>query len=366
MQRLSVFSVLSFLITLLFTSCYSYNPIYERDSNFSLSPKLENYETEVSVNKFYKPITDSQELEKFIISDINRNVITKNEFQEPIGKLNIELDYDYGEIADIENIHFMLLGIPTILGFPWSTGVLWLTADIEITNLNGDLMYYQSFKKRVKWKKSLYFKSHSSASISGINKRVKKNMVYKGIHDVLTSFKMSLTKEYTLDPIDSEILTNIDLDIKTSDSKANTENIPQNIDFEISDSTFYINSIAVIPKEIKACDGSVSSADELASYTETNILSHYNVTDRRHLEAILEEHRLQMSGLTLEKTLLESGCIENAQAYLFVREGCLKGDEIIELRLVHCETSTLVWSCVGKNASIDEILGRIDEELSKD
>ncbi|MAO46747.1 MAG: hypothetical protein CL823_06305, partial [Crocinitomicaceae bacterium] len=67
-----------------------------------------------------------------------------------------------------------------------------------------------------------------------------------------------------------------------------------------------------------------------------------------------------------EETVLESGCIENAQAYLFVREGCLKGDEIIELRLVHCETSTLVWSCVGKNASIDEILDRINDELTKD
>ena len=112
-------------------------------------------------------------------------------------------------------------------------------------------------------------------------------------------------------------------------------------------------------------DGTISSSEELASFTETNILSHYNVTDRRHLEAILEEQRLQMSGLTFEKTLLESGCIENAQAYLFVREGCLKDDEIFELRLVHCETSTLVWSCTGINASPQEVLARINEELSK-
>ena len=42
-----------------------------------------------------------------------------------------------------------------------------------------------------------------------------------------------------------------------------------------------------------------------------------------------------MSGLTFEETVLESGCIENAQSIcFFVREGCLKGDEIIELRLV--------------------------------
>ena len=173
--------------------------------------------------------------------------------------------------------------------------------------------------------------------------------------EVKTSQTNTIYIESTLDDSSSEIE-------EFSLYKTNTKDIT----FQSSDSTFYINSVAVIPKEIKACDGSVSSADELASYTETNILSHYNVTDRRHLEAILDEQRLQMSGLTFEETVLESGCIENAQAYLFVREGCLKGDEIIELRLVHCETSTLVWSCVGKNASIDEILGLIDEELSKD
>ena len=138
------------------------------------------------------------------------------------------------------------------------------------------------------------------------------------------------------------------------------------IKFQISDSTFSINSIAVIPKEIKECNGNVSSADELASFTETNILSHYNVTDRRHLEAILEEQRLQMTGLTFEKTLIEFGCIENAQAYLFVQSGCLMGDEMIEIRLVHCETSNLVWSCTGINASPQEVLARINEELSKE
>ena len=84
------------------------------------------------------------------------------------------------------------------------------------------------------------------------------------------------------------------------------------------------------------------------------------------MNAILDEQRLQMSGLTFEETVLESGCIDNAQAYLFVREGCLKGDEIIELRLVHCETSTLVWSCTGTNATIQEVLARIHKELSKD
>jgi len=138
------------------------------------------------------------------------------------------------------------------------------------------------------------------------------------------------------------------------------------ITFEKSDSTFSINSVAVIPKEIKACDGSITPADELAFYTENNILSHYNVTDRRHLEEILNEHRLQMSGLTSERLLIENGCIENAQAYLFVQSGCLMGEEMIEIRLVHCESSSLVWSCTGLNATPQEVLARINEELLKE
>ena len=157
----------------------------------------------------------------------------------------------------------------------------------------------------------------------------------------------------------------LNLNCTPENHEIDAENLKRNISFQSSDSNFNITSIAVIPQEIKTCDGSVSSADALASFTETNILSHYNVTDRRHLEAILEEHRLQMSGLTFEKTLLESGCIENAQAYLFVQSGCLMGDEIIEIRLVHCETSTLVWSCTGINASPQDVLAKIKEELSE-
>jgi len=137
------------------------------------------------------------------------------------------------------------------------------------------------------------------------------------------------------------------------------------VNFKKSDSTFLINTIAVIGKEITACDGGVTSADQLAIYTENNMLSHYSIIDRRHLEAILDEHRLQMSGLTIEKSLIESGCIQNAQAYLFVQSGCLMGDEMIEIRLVHCETSSLVWSCTGVNTSPQEVMKKLNEELSK-
>ena len=72
-----------------------------------------------------------------------------------------------------------------------------------------------------------------------------------------------------------------------------------------------------------------------------------------------------MSGLTFEETLLESGCIENAEAYLFVQSNCLMGDEMIEIRLLHCETNTRVWSCTGVNATPQEVLAKISEELDR-
>ena len=73
-----------------------------------------------------------------------------------------------------------------------------------------------------------------------------------------------------------------------------------------------------------------------------------------------------MSGLTFEETLIEKGCIENAQGYLFVESGCLMGDEMIQLKLVHCESSDLVWSCTGVNATAKETLEKVREELEKE
>jgi alpha-tubulin suppressor-like RCC1 family protein len=138
------------------------------------------------------------------------------------------------------------------------------------------------------------------------------------------------------------------------------------ITFEAANTTYAINAVAVIGKEVKDCNGTSSSAEELAAYTENNILAHYDVIDRRHFEDILNEHRIQMSGITIEKTLIENGCIENAQGYLFVRSGCLLGDNMIELRLVHCETSNLVWSCTGVNATAQQVLDKVREELGKE
>ena len=127
-----------------------------------------------------------------------------------------------------------------------------------------------------------------------------------------------------------------------------------------------ITAVAVIGKMVTGCDGNSKSADELASYTENNVLAHYEVIERRHFEDLLNEHRIQMSGLTFEKKVMEKGCIKNAQGYLFVESGCLMGDEMIQLKLVHCESSDLVWSCTGVNATAKETLDKVRAALEKE
>ena len=74
----------------------------------------------------------------------------------------------------------------------------------------------------------------------------------------------------------------------------------EEIKFERSPTRYSISSVAVIPKQVEDCSGNSHSADALASYAENNILAHYEVADRRHLQSILDEHKLQMSGLTFE------------------------------------------------------------------
>ena len=374
---LNNFKLINFLllISCVVTSCYTYNPIYNQPSKSSLNPKFGYYtvsfETEIDSSLI---ITSKEKLIDFILSDINNNIITKGtENEEPYGNIHLRINYNYengiGSLSTLAHIGSM--GMLMAFGVPFMRGTLELQAEVEIYDSYGNFSYYETFTNDVKWRRSLYFQTHYSAAYSkseetesylGIDKKVLNNMVYKVTNDFLMDFKKKLGRDFNLEAINKRTQKDIVRDVSISNNRKSKKHLS----FQESDSTFSINSIAVIPKEVKNCSGTILSADELAAFTETNILSHYNVTDRRHLKAILDEQRLQMSGLTFEETVLESGCIENAQAYLFVREGCLKGDEVIELRLVHCETSTLVWSCTGINASLQEVLIRIDEELSKD
>ena len=64
-----------------------------------------------------------------------------------------------------------------------------------------------------------------------------------------------------------------------------------------------------------------------------------------------------------ENGVLEAGCIENAQGYLFVEHGCLQNQETIKAKLIHCESSEIIWNGLGQGTSAKETFEEIVSKL---
>ena len=75
---------------------------------------------------------------------------------------------------------------------------------------------------------------------------------------------------------------------------------------QVSEISVTISKVAVIGKESTLCDGSVDDGQDLAELVEGELLGIYGVVERKHLEEILDEQRLTMSGLLLEVLLCSS------------------------------------------------------------
>ena len=136
--------------------------------------------------------------------------------------------------------------------------------------------------------------------------------------------------------------------------------------FSRSNSTRDVQAIAVIPKDGENCSGRTISGDDLAVFGETTMLGLYTVVDRKFFQQTLEEIKLSMTGLTFENGILEAGCIENAQGYLFVEHGCLQNQETIKAKLIHCESSEIIWHGLGQGTTaketFEEIVARLNQE----
>ena len=77
--------------------------------------------------------------------------------------------------------------------------------------------------------------------------KVLNNMVYKATNDFLMDFKKKLGRNFNLESINIRKQKDIVRDVSTSNNRKSKKHLS----FQKSDSTFSINSIAVIPKEVK-------------------------------------------------------------------------------------------------------------------
>jgi hypothetical protein len=127
-----------------------------------------------------------------------------------------------------------------------------------------------------------------------------------------------------------------------------------------------VNTVAVLPIDGIDCNGKTVSGQDIASFTEGALLGLYNVVERRNLERVLDEQKLALSGILFEKSAVEAGCNVGAQGIIFTEYGCLTGQEVIQLKLVDCQTSELYWSATGINATATQVLDKVREELEKE
>lgn len=136
-----------------------------------------------------------------------------------------------------------------------------------------------------------------------------------------------------------------------------------NVSFNQVPKDIIVETVAVMPIDGKDCDGEIVSGQDIASFTEGSLLGLYNVVERRNLERVLDEQRLALSGILYEKSAVEAGCNVGAQGIIFTEYGCLTGQETIQLKLVDCQTSELYWSATGVNATAQETLDKVRQEL---
>jgi hypothetical protein len=152
----------------------------------------------------------------------------------------------------------------------------------------------------------------------------------------------------------------------TPTGRPNETNASNRIRIRTTDKKVEIERVAVIGKQGELCSGAVDDGQGIAELVEGELLGLYDVVERRHLEDILQEQRLAMSGLIFEDSdFAKAGCLAGAQGTVIVSYSCLQDKTKLQIKLVDCSTSDLFWSATGIDVSEFDLLDALRRELSK-
>ena len=135
------------------------------------------------------------------------------------------------------------------------------------------------------------------------------------------------------------------------------------IQFNRKESDDLISRVFVIASDSKPCEGTDLSSESIAEYAEVALLSEYEILERTHLEMVLQEQRLGMSGLIFEDQAVEAGCLQGSQGIVFCSVGCLSGQTMTKIKLVDCRESVQHWSAVGIDAAPSLLVAEVIQNL---
>ena len=124
-----------------------------------------------------------------------------------------------------------------------------------------------------------------------------------------------------------------------------------------------ISRVFVIASDSKPCEGTDLSSESIAEYAEVALLSEYEILERKHLEMLLQEQRLGMSGLIFEDQAVEAGCLQGSQGIVFCSVGCLSGQTMTKIKLVDCRESIQHWSAVAIDVAPSLLVAEVIRNL---
>jgi hypothetical protein len=114
-----------------------------------------------------------------------------------------------------------------------------------------------------------------------------------------------------------------------------------------------LSSIVLMSNEIDACCN--SSRDLILDMISLGLSEKYNLIDRTQLDAIIEEQKLQLSGLTNDDQAIEAGMIVGAQYSVITNCSCMDGAPAYSIKFINCETSEVSYSAIFQTESLSKI-----------
>lgn len=96
-------------------------------------------------------------------------------------------------------------------------------------------------------------------------------------------------------------------------------------------------TLLVLPNGTEEC--CQISSDLLGELTSIGFQKNYTVIDRENLDRILEEQKMQLSGMVNSEFAVEAGQLTGAQNVVISQCYCNKEDAIYSVKIINCETS---------------------------
>lgn len=122
-----------------------------------------------------------------------------------------------------------------------------------------------------------------------------------------------------------------------------------------------ISTLMIVPQPGTDCSG-VNSADAVDLFA-IELIQHFDVVDRSVQNLIFEEQQLAMTGLIREVDLVEAGMHAGAQGILTVQGSCLADRAFWKAKLISVETSVLLLSAIGQDATPQAVAHAIGSAL---